>query len=228
VYKVIDFYEPLDRADARRRFERGQFWWTCYPYAFTSPKVTRLWPHRPTETLDVRRSDPRQEQPDTRAGTVPGEFLAITKFKKRLVVILSTAGAPYRDRAWRGGEFFLVAPVRSLRNPLTREYKAAPKFVWGVITYQYSSIFYLRRSHEFDIREAVLHLDRMTTLHRSWLLEPGRAHLSSDAMVCLDEWLRNYLYGKVRARFNEDLETYCQMVGSDPKIRTGLFGRDGI
>jgi len=44
-------------------------------------------------------------------------------------------------------------------------------------------------------------------------------------MVCLDEWLRNYLYNKVRARFNDDLETYRQMVGSDPQIRAGLFGR---
>jgi hypothetical protein len=27
------------------------------------------------------------------------------------------------------------------------------------------------------------------------------------ALVCLDEWLRNYIYGKVRARFNKDLDT---------------------
>ncbi len=227
MYKIIDFYEPLSQADAER-YERGQFWWTCYPYAFTTSHITRFWPHRPTRTLDVRQFDPRREQPDDEADTIPGEFLAITKFKRRPVVILSTAGTPYRDRAWRGSEFFLVAPARSLRDPLTNEYKAAPQFVWGAITYQYSSVFYLPGSDQFDIHEAVLHFDRMTTLHHSWLLEPRGACLSSDAMVCMDEWLRNYLYGKVRARFNEDLETYRQMIGGDPQIRTGLFGRGKV
>jgi hypothetical protein len=47
-------------------------------------------------------------------------------------------------------------------------------------------------------------------------------------MVCLDEWLRNYLYNKVRARFNDDLEAYRHMVGRDPQVRTGLFGRSRV
>jgi hypothetical protein len=227
MYKVIDFYEPLSRSDAER-YERGQFWWACFPYAFTKPQITRFWPNRPTETLDVRRFDPRKEQPDDVAHTSADEFLAITQFKRRPVVILSTAGSLYHDRAWRGGDFFLVAPVRSLRDTLTGEYKANPNFVWGAITYRFSSVFYLPRDATFDIREGVLHFDRMTTLHRTWLLEPRKAHLSSDAMVCLDEWLRNYLYNEVRARFNDDLETYRQMVGSDPQVRTGLFGRSRV
>ena len=219
MYKVIDFYEPLSRSDAQR-YERGQFWWACFPYAFTKPEVTRFWHDRPSQKLDLRRFDPRQEQTD--------EFLAITKFKKRPVVVLSTAGSLYCDRSWRGGEFFLVAPVYSLRDMVTGEYKPDPQFVWSVITYQFSSLFYLPYSGAYDFQESVLHFDRMTTFHRSWLLEPRKARLSGDSMICLDEWLRNYLFGQVRSRFNEDLEAYRQMVGNDPQMRTGLFGQRGV
>ena len=96
---------------------------------------------------------------------------------------------------------------------MTGEYKAPPEFVWGVITYQYSSLFYLPSSDEFNIHEAVLHFDRMKTIHRSWLLRPRSARLSSEAMDCLDEWLRNYIYGEVRLEFPRDLKTYREMVG---------------
>ena len=222
MYNCIDFYETVSRADAGS-YERGHFWWACLPYRTTKPEVTRFWPNRPTEILELDRFDPRNEEPDSAAGTEAGEFLAIAKFKKRPVVILSTGGSPYYDRAWRGGEFFLVAPIRSLKNPVTGEFKANPDFVWSVITYKFSSLFYLPRDDASNIHEAVIHFDRITTLHRSWLLEPRRAHLSEDAMVCLDEWLRNYTYGKVRKKFNDDLETYRALVGNDPQIRTHVF-----
>lgn len=224
MYRVIDFYEPLSQADAQR-YERGQFWWVCCPYSFRQPQVTRFWPNRPTDTLDLRRFDPRREKPDTVAKTDSDEFLAITKFKRRPVVILSTCGSVYYDRAWQGGEHFLIAPARSLRVPLTGEYKANPHFVWGAITYLFSSIFYLPRDPEYDIRESVVHFDHMKTLHRSWLLQPGRARLGKEAMICLDQWLRNYIYGKVSPRFNKDLEAYRDMVGEDPQMRTGIFGQ---
>ena len=227
MYKVIDFYEPLIRTDTHR-YERGQMWWTCYPYLNLHPRVIRAWGNGATAEMDLHQFDPTQERSDEKSDTAPGEFLAITKFKKRPVVILSTAGTPYQDRAWQGGGFFLVAPVRSLRHSLTGECIAPPGFVWGTITYQYSSVFYLPRDDQFGVREAVLHLDRMKTLHQSWLLEPRRACLSKDAMVCLDEWLRNYIYGKVRDKFNKDLETYRQMVGEDPQTRTGVFGQSGL
>jgi hypothetical protein len=228
MYRAIDYYEPLAKATALKQVERGQFWWTFYPYAFNQTKFTRFWPDRPTETVDVTRFDPEKEQPDAKAGTEPGEFLAVAKFKRRPVVILSIKGTEYAYRAWRGGEFFLVAPSRTLRNSLTGEYKAPPQFVWEAITYKYSPIFYLPRSDEFGIQEGVLHFDRITAVHHSWLLTPCKARLRQEAMICLDEWLRNYIYGKVRLKFNKDLEAYREMVGNDPQIRTGVFGKDSI
>jgi hypothetical protein len=223
MYKVIDFYEPLSQAEAAR-CERGQMWWACYPYRLKKPEVTRFWRDRPMQKLDLRKFDPRRESRDDKNDTDADELLAIAKFKRRPVIILSTPGTRYVDREWNGGTFYLVAPVRSLRDLWTNEYRAIPQFVWGAITYQYSSVFYLPSSDEFEVHEAVAHFDWMTTLHRSWLLEPRAVRLSSDAMVCLDEWLRNYLYGEVRAKFNEDLKCYRGMIGNDPQIRTGLFG----
>ncbi len=227
MYEAINFYEPLSRADAKRH-ERGQFWWTCFPYAFDGPEVMRYRPNRPSQKLDIRQFDPSKEASDDSADTDPSEFLAIAKFKKRPAVIISTAGTPYKGRAWSGGEFFLVAPVYSLRDECTGEYRALPEFVWNAITYRYSSVFYLPRDDTFDIHEATLHFDQMTTLHRSWLLEPRKARLTGEAMNCLDEWLYVYLCGKVRRRFNRDLADYREMVGSDPQIRTGVFGRGEV
>jgi hypothetical protein len=225
MYTVIDPFYEADTTSATERCARGQLWWTCFPYAFTNTEVTRFWPHRPTEKLDIARFDPRRERYDHRASTSADEFLAITQFKRRPVVIISTCGTQYRNGGWRGAEFFLVAPARSLRDSLTREYKPSPHFVWSVITYRFSSLFYLPRDSNLNIREAVLHFDRIIALHRSWLLEPMQACLSGDALICLDEWLRNYIYGLVRTEFNRDLECYRQLVGEDPEVRTGVFGK---
>lgn len=223
MFGCVDYYEPENRSEAQKRVRRGQFWWSCHPYIPTTRRISRFVPGSPIHTLDIGSFDPRKEDPDGRAKTQPGEFLAITKFKKRPVVVVSTGGDYYRDRAWKGGDCFLVAPVRSLRDPVTGEYKTGPNFVWSVITYKFSCLFYLPPSDKFDMHESVVHLDRMTAVHRSWLLEPRKAHLTSDATICLDEWLRNYICGKVRRRFNEDLQDYHAMVGDDPKIRAGVF-----
>jgi hypothetical protein len=223
MYGLIDYYEPLEPSNAAP-YERGSLWWTCYPYQFKSTEVTRFWPDRPTEILDVRRFDPRHESSDDSANTSKDEFLAISRFKPRPVIILSTAGTPFTDRGWRGGDFFLVAPMRSLRDSWTREYRSPPRFVWNTIAYMYSSVFYLPHDDESRVREAVIHFDWMTTLHRSWLLESRNTRLTKDAMVCLDEWLHNYLYGSVSARFGKDLESYRQALGDSPQIRTGIFG----
>lgn len=92
-----------------------------------------------------------------------------------------------------------------------------------MIRYKFSCLFYLPRSDKFDIHEAVVHFDRMIAVHRSWLLEPRKAHLTTDATVCLHGWLRNYICGRVRPRFSKDLQDYREMVGNDPEIRTGVF-----
>jgi hypothetical protein len=119
MYKAIgEFYEPLSRTDARQ-YERGQMWWTCCPYPFKETRITRVWPDGKAVPMDVCEFDPSKERRDKEANTDPSEFYAIVKCKRRPVVILSMPGTPYRDRAWHGGDWFLIAPVRSLREPLT-------------------------------------------------------------------------------------------------------------
>lgn len=227
MYKIIDFYEPIDPKD-EDCLQQGCFWWACPSYIYDQPVVTRFWFDRPTEILNLRNFDPNKEVPDEKANTQAGEFLAISKFKRRPVIILSTPGTPYRERGWRGGEYFLVAPTRTLRSNISGEYKADPEFVWDSITYQYSSVFYLPGNPAYDFLEAVIQFDRITTLHRSWLLEPRRAKLTHDARVCVNAWLQNYISGKVPKLFNENLEAYRTMVGEDPQVRAGLFGRKGV
>jgi hypothetical protein len=78
MYGIIEgFYEALSRADSQR-YEQGQMWWTCCPYLFTRPYVTRILADGRTREMDLRRFDPRQEDHDEELGTEPGEFLAIT------------------------------------------------------------------------------------------------------------------------------------------------------
>ena len=221
MYQVIDFYEAITGSN-EEHYGFGSFWWACPPYIFNEPLVTRFWIDRPTEILNLSDFDSRKEEPDPRAKTDPGEFLAISKFKRRPVIILSTSGVPYRDRAWVGGDYFLVAPTRTLRSSVTGEYKANPDFVWDAITYQYNSVFYLPSDTNYDFLETVIQFDRMITLHKSWLLDCRYVQLTHDAKVCVKAWLQNYLFGKVPRIFNENLETYRDMVGEDPKIRGGF------
>lgn len=224
MYPVIDYYQQVDKATANS-YQRGCFWWACFPYRFKGPTLIRFWPNRPTEKIDLRTFDPQKERRDEITETEAGEFLGVSKFKPRPVIILSHAGTQYKDRAWYGGDFMLVAAIRSLRDEITGEYRGSPNFVWGAITYQYSSIFYLPSSADFDVHEAVIDFDWMTTIHRSWLLRPRNVRLTGEAITCLDEWLRYYLFGTVRRKFNDDLIAYRQMVGEDPQIRTGVFGK---
>lgn len=224
MYKLIDFYEPLD-ALPEGSHERGQFWWTCYPNPSQSTEVVRIRRGRASERVDVRRFDPEREQIDTESGTAANEFWALAKFKRRPVVILSTGGTPFRHATWRGGERYLVGPIYTLREELTGEYKAPPAFVWGAMRYQYSAVFYLPRHDGFGLREAVVRLDMMTTLQRSWLVDCRRVCLTRKAIYCLDEWLSNYVYRKVRSEFNAELEVYRDLLGEDPQVRTGLFGQ---
>lgn len=227
MYQVIDYYEPVN-IKTEDCLQQGYFWWSCPFYIFDKPAVMRFWKDRPTEQMNLMSFDPTRESVDKKSGTQPGEFLAIAKFKKRPVIILSTAGTTYRDRAWRGGEYYLVAPIRTLRNDYTGEYKANPEFVWDTITYKYSSVFYLPGEPGFDFQESIIQFDRIITLHRSWLLETRIAKLTQEAKVCVNAWIQNYLFGKLPKTFNENLEAYRAMVGEDPKIRASLYGKKGV
>ena len=224
MFGVIEqFFEPLNLSK-ENPFERGQLWWTCCPFVYKTPYVTRFWARQPTEQLDIRRFNTRDESPDRHTGTSVGEFVALAKFKHRPVVILSTSGSPYVDRGWRGEEFRLVAPLRTLRNELTGEFKANPDFVWNTVRYLFSGVFYLPRDDALGVREGIIHLDLTTSLHISWLTDPCKARLGQDAMRCLDEWLRQFIFGMVGGKFASDLAAYQELVGEEPEIRSTLFG----
>lgn len=226
MYKVIEYYEPV--ASGSVQVERGQFWWTCFPMIFTTPNVTRFYCDRPTETLDIKKFDPSKETYDNDNKTDNNEFLAVVKYKKRPVIILSTGGTPYKDRGWVGGEFYVIAPVISLRDEVSGEYRCAPEFVWNTITYQYNSLFYIPANNNYDFHEGIVHFDRLTALHQSWLLEIRPAKFTHEAMTCFEEWLHLYLYNKIRTKFKADLDAYKEMVGEDPQIRKDVLGKSSI
>jgi len=223
MYKAIDFFEPLGRGEARLH-GRGQLWWACVPQVLQEPYVSRFyWKDHQVKQTSVREFDPKLEMRDPGAKIKKDEFVAITKFGLRPVVILSTCGDAYRDRAWRGGECYLVAPMFTLRDRRTGEWKCNPDFAWEVITYRFSSLFYVPRCPSLGIKESVVHLDRMVTLHRSWLLGPCKARLHADAMKCLNAWLYNHAHGRIGQNFMRELRTYREIMDEDPKTRTTVL-----
>jgi hypothetical protein len=222
VYPVTNYYLTSEKF-TREQVSRGQLWWAYPLYVFGSPKITRFWSNRPTETINLQQFDASKELADEEAQTQPGEFLGVFKSKMRPVLVLSNPSTTYSDRAWRGGEYFLVAPIRSLRNEYTNEYKSDHNFVWNTITYQYSSLFYLPAGGEYEIKESVLHFDHITTLHRSWFLKPRKVKMTNEAMICVDAWLRNYIYGKVPKGFYDQLKIYQEQMGDAPQVRSSLF-----
>jgi len=227
MYQLIDYYDPAD-ASPVTKYAFGQIWWTCFAKPLRETGMLRMRRGQAQVPMDIRDFDPSKETADLATDTKPNEFMALCKFKQRPVVILSTAGTSFKHGSWEGGQRYLVAPVFTLRDDVTGEYKVPAKFVWGAIRYQWSSVFYIPEDNTYDIREAVILLDCMTTLQRSWLLNCRKACLSTQAQNCLHEWLRHYLYGTVHPGFNKELEEYRQMVTEDAQIRTGGFGQQDI
>lgn len=227
MHLVADYYEEHRAALQGQAPSRGELWWICDPYTFTSSKATRFVKDQPSKQVDVRRFDPSKLPPDLEAGTQRGEYMAITKIKRRPALVMSTSGTAYHDRGWLGGEFYLVVPARSLRHP-TGEYKCDTEFVWGAISYTYSSLFYLPPCDKLRVREGVLHFDRAKALHSTWLLRPWGVRLTADAMKYVDTWFDNYLHGTVPTKFGKALKLYRELLGEDPAIRTGLFGRTAV
>lgn len=223
MHKLIDFYERIP-AKENGCYQRGHFFWTCFPYAFFSPRVTRFWNNKPTETIDITEFNPSKEEYDPNNHTEADMFLAINTYKRRPVVLLSSQCQSFDPKGLHGGEYFLVAPLRSLRILETNEYRHKPDFIWNTINYKYNSIFYIPSSDEGTIRESIIFFERMTTLHLSWLIPFGDIRLSSDAMACLDMWLRNYIYGTLPSKFNQNLEDYRKLMGEDPKTKRELIG----
>lgn len=221
MWQIIDYYTPQDKNGADR--SRGELWLACVPRAISENQVTRVFESGATARLSVSSLGALDGATAARASAkgIP----ALTLHDVRPVLLLSSPAKRYVDRAWTGGCWHLVAPIRSLKDPDTGEYKAEAAFLWGVITYVYPSLFYLPEDAGFQIREAVVHFDRLTTLHTSWLLEPRRARLTDAALRCADQWLGMYLTGKCSTRFSSDVGAYREMMGESPNVR-GSLGLD--
>ena len=226
MYPLINnYFEPIRDAS---RFEPGQLWWVCFPNPWNRPEICRVWRSNGSKLINVRDFDPHKEQADSVTGTAPNEFMGLTKFKQRPIVVLSVSAKPFAAGSWKGGARLLVAPIFTLKEEITGEYKVSPRFVWDFMTYQCDSVFYLPPNPTFDILEAVIRLDYMATIHESWLASPRKAQLTKDAMNCLNEWFRHYIWGCVQGSFQRDLLTYRELVGSDPEIRVGIFGPNTV
>lgn len=219
MYTVLDYYEDTGR-DRQRTIERGDIWMVCFPYRFSDDRIERVYPDGLVKVESIHGHRPRVDRDGREAAE---EFSGVIKFKRRPVIVLSTLGDHYQDRAWRGQQTVLVAPVRSLRDDVTNEYRADPEFVWNSICYRYRSIFYLPCSNKYDFHEAALHLDDMRTINCAWLSEKRPARLSDDALKILDGWLHFYIYGKLGEGLAGFLNDYREYLGQHPDVRTGLF-----
>lgn len=223
MHTIIDFYEKIP-TDQKGCYKRGCFYWTCFPYAFESPRVTRFWNNRPTETLDITTFDPSNNNFDPNSGLGDDEFQAVTIYKRRPVILLSSKCEEYDPKGLHGGEYYVVAPLRSTRIIETNEYKFPPGFVWNTILYKYNSIFFLPCAEDQKLRESIILFERMTTLHHTWLTTMNDIQLTHDAQTCVDMWLRNFLFDNIPTSFNQNLESYRELMGDDPKIKNQIIG----
>ncbi len=94
--------------------------------------------------------------------------------------------------------------------------------VWKAIRYDLKWVFYLPENTLFGMKEGIVRLDYMTTIHSSWFAQPHKAQLSPDALKCLQEWVRNFVYGAVLTSFKNDLLAYREMLDTDPSFRSSL------
>jgi hypothetical protein len=222
MYKLIDFYRPVNKGDGYS-FDRGMIYWTCVQQPFLSPAIKR-WTEQRVRKIDVNQFNPSTENDDAENGTKAGEFWGINKYKKRPVIILSSQCPKYEDRVLKGGEFYLVAPLFTLRDKITKEYKFDKETVWGAISYNIKAAFYLPQSDKSELQESLILLERMFTIHCSWLQPPLSIRLSDDGLGCLNMWVRNFIYGSVPDWFQEKISTYRELIGTDPQTRTEVFG----
>lgn len=208
---IIDHYEHPGRGYARR-YERGQFYWAPFLYIPRTREVARYQKDLPITTMDIRKFNPEYEEPDPTSGTKSDEFLAILKFKQRPVIIVSTPANPWETYGKRAGDYYAVAPVYTTKDSITGSYKYSPEFIKGAIAYQHNSVFYLPASDEFHIEEAIVRLDMLCALHRSWLVRPKPVRLTDDALSLLSHWLHYYLTGCISERLHEDLQAFRELL----------------
>jgi hypothetical protein len=222
VYTVIDFFQPVGKGQV---FEKGMFYWTCVHRPFLNPKIMR-WTNAGTKLIDVRGFTSNTEKDDPASDTKAGEFWGLTSYKKRAVLIVSTRCPPYIDVRIHGNDLLIVAPVYTIRDEATQEYKFSPETVWDAITYNIPSMFYLPRADHGEVRESFVFFEQMHVVHCSWLEPALPIRLSDDGLGCLDIWLRNYLNGSIPSKFAEEIDAYRKLVGDDLHLRTNVVGQD--
>lgn len=208
---IIDYYEHPGR-DYASRYERGQFYWAPFLYIPDTQEVVRYQKDLPTTTMDIRKFNPEYEKPDPVSGTKSDEFLAILKFKLRPVIIVSTLADPWKAYGKKAGEYYIIAPIYTTKDPTTGRYKYPLEFVKGAIEYRYNSVFYLPPDGDSYVKEAVVRLDMLSTLHRSWLVRPMPVRLTDDALSVLSGWLHYYLTGRISKGLNEELEAFRELL----------------
>ena len=130
------------------------------------------------------------------------EEFVVQRFKLRKAIIYSTgiempglrAGDLQRLRVWFQ-RCFLVLPIYTLETE-QKQPKYPARFLERVKAYAYPHLFYLPRAEEFGMRESVLRFDRMQVVPKDFMRTAG-VHLSEDAAVPLEEWLKFYVFGEL-------------------------------
>jgi len=212
MYSFIDYYTEKKKREGeiQNKFLRGDIWISYFPYRFRGDKIEIVGNDGYVEEKRIDSVKPHINSEGILNAT---EFRGVFKFKHRPVIILSTLGDYYCDRAWRGQETIIVAPVYSLRNETTKEYRGDKDFVWNIITYQYRSLFYLPESPKYDLHESVIHFDDLMAVNCSWLTERRSACLSTDAMMVFDNWLHFYLFNEINGKVADLIKDYRQYLG---------------
>jgi hypothetical protein len=218
MHGLVDFYEPVDTNDPP--YQRGQFYWVTLAYIPDAEMILRYW-HHGTQMMNVHQFDPNREKLDKEADTKADEFHAVLTFKRRPALVLSTGGTP-TDHAPLMGDYYLVAPVHSLRDPVTGEYKCSQDFVYSTLAYSYNTAIYLEDSGA-DLKESYVRLDKCTSIHRSWFGHRLNVRLSDEMLDILTAWHRYYLTGKIGKDLDDLVQYYRAELAKDDTIRRRIF-----
>ena len=227
MYQLCDYYEELNPR-AHEMYCRGEIWLCCVPYTVGDTKINRFYGEKEIgkgriTSIDVNKVDLISEGDDPYSHTVAGEFVALCKYKVRPVVILSTRhDTDYNP--WHSEDYYLIAPIYSLRKQESGEYKYKVDFIWKIARYCYPQLFYLPAEKSFNCYEAVIRFDRMVSIHKSWLRQPRPFQLTEQIMIYLNEWLRLSIYGKIDTDISNTLEEYRKYIGEMPQYRSIFFG----
>lgn len=210
--KLIErYYQTTSEAEARR-LQRGQFCWG--PGLYLPTRLT---------TLELVQYEPRDERrnryavvPDPPANLVfnhtpvhelnleHDEELLVIKAKRRLLVVVSQAPAPWALAQYRLRErAYACLPLYSFHREDLPEFRARVKAL------EYPWWIYLPEDSTLRMREGFIRLDRMQVVEER-LLQPTSVALTEEALFLASEWLRYYLTEEIDPLFLEDRRQLLQ------------------